>query len=411
MSEGGESAGPAGRLRVAIMSDLHAYEGEVDPPPSWLNSAATGTNPLLHPIAGLEQLVTEEPDLQADLLLCPGDLGDKAQRGGVLHGWQMVQRVRAALGTPQVIATVGNHDVSSRPTGPDPDADPTETLRGLSPLYPYDDRPTQQAFFSDYYAIVTGDTWRVVALNSSAHHVRGEREYDHGRVTPDTRQRLMNDLRAAGPCPLNLLLLHHHPMEYTDVDEPDRSTVVGGALLLTALAQADLGPWVIVHGHKHVPNLAYAPGSGSSPVVFSAGSLSATFHLNQQPITRNQFYWLEFDFDAAAELTAMVLCRFRSWYWVPSRGWIPTDPGSGLPAAGGFGARVDPRWFANKVLAAVRDSGAPALDWSGLLEVCPEAEFLIPSDLDAVAAELERIGCGVRRDKNGRYEEVAAPWP
>jgi hypothetical protein len=394
------------------MSDLHAYEGDVSPAPSWLKTDIASDNPLLHPIAGLEQLIGEDQSLsQTDVLLCPGDLGDKAQSAGVRHGWDMLQRVRSTLGSPVLVATAGNHDVTSRPVGPSPEVDPTETLRDLAPLYPCDVRAVQQAFFSDHYAIVERPDWRVVTLNTSAHHAMGEREYDHGRVTSGTRNRLMRDLRQEGHRPINTLLCHHHPIEYTAIDEPDRSTIIGGALLMAELTAADLGPWVIVHGHKHVPHLSYAPGGGTSPVVFSAGSLTAAFHLGQQAITRNQFYWLEFDFEAARNLHHSITCRFRSWYWVPNRGWIPTDPGSGLPAEGGFGVRGDPRRLAETVRAAISGTGSPSVDWGGLVDLCPEVEFLIPADLDAVATELERLGWSPRRDSCGRYEEVAGPWP
>jgi hypothetical protein len=399
------------RLRVAIMSDLHAYDGDLSPPPSWLKMGAEGTNPLLHPIAGLEQLIADDRSLQqTDLLLCPGDLGDKAQPAGVKHGWDMVQRARGALGNPLIVATTGNHDVSSRPNGPALEVDSTEILRELDPLYPYDDRATQQAFFSDHYAIVQHHGWRVVTLNTSAHHGTGEREYDHGRVTSGTRERLLRDLRQQGPSSVNILLCHHHPIEYTAIDEPDRSTIVGGALLMAELAGPDLGPWIIVHGHKHIPHLSYGPGAGTSPVVFSAGSLAASFHMGQQAITRNQFYWLEFDLQAARDLHHGLACRFRSWYWVPNRGWIPTDPGSGLPAEGGFGVRGDPRRLAEVIRTAVYDLDKPSIEWAELVNLCPEVEFLIPADLDGVAAELERMGWSVCRDTCGRYQEVAGPW-
>jgi hypothetical protein len=248
-------------------------------------------------------------------------------------------------------------------------------------------------------------------LNSSAYHAQGEREYDFGRVTPETRRRLLTDLTDEGAHALNILLCHHHPIEYTPVDEPDRSSIVGGTLLLRDLNSADLGPWVVVHGHKHLPNLAYAPGSGSSPVVFSAGSLSASFHLDQQPITRNQFYLLEFDPEAARRNHSRIACRFASWYWVPNRGWLPTTRGSGLPAKGGFGTRCDPRTLAHQINDALQASNQPSFSWDELVAACPDVEFLIPEDLEGVRRELRRIEVGVEVDENGRFEEVAARWP
>jgi hypothetical protein len=400
------------RLRIAVVSDLHAYEGDVEPAPSRLKVGETGTDPKQDPVAGLEQLISETPELaDSRLLLCPGDLGDRAQRGGVELGWSVVGRIAKALGDPHVIATVGNHDVVSRPGEVATQVDPTLVLRMLDPLYPYNDRHIQQAFFSDHYAIVEGDGWRVASVNTSAHHAVGNREFDHGRVLPETRRGLIRDLCEAGPRALNVLLVHHHPLEYTAVDEPDRSTIVGGALLMQEIIKAQLGPWLIVHGHKHVPNLAYGPGAGNAPIVFSAGSLTAAFHMDQQAVTRNQFYWLEIDPAAAAALETSLACRFRTWYWAPGGGWLPSPPRSGLPAEGGFGMRGDPRRLAADVCAAVRASGKPSLDWAGLVAAMPGIEFVIPDDLLAIAADLERRGWSVEIDQCDRFEEVAGPWP
>ncbi len=398
-------------MRIAVVSDLHAYEGDVTPAPSRLKVGVTSGDPKQDPVSGLEQLVNEDALLRdTQLLLCPGDLGDRAQRGGVELGWRVLGQLAAALGA-DVIATAGNHDVCSRPGGANPHVDPTAVLRGLQPLYPYNNRAVQQAFFSDYYAIIDANGWRVATLNTSAHHAYGDREYDFGRVIPETRHLLVRDLKQAGPQDLNILLIHHHPIEYTAVDEPDRSTIVGGALLMQEIIKARLGPWLIVHGHKHVPNLAYGPGAGDGPVIFSAGSLTASFHMDQQPITRNQFYWLEFDAAAAEALETGIAGRFRSWYWVPGDGWMPSSPGSGLPAEGGFGMRGDPRRFAADICAAVRTSGRPSLDWAGIVERCPEIEFVIPDDLRAICADLEDRGWSVKVDRCDRFEEVAGPWP
>ena len=187
-----------------------------------------------------------------------------------------------------------------------------------------------------------------------------------GGLLPETRALLVRDLAEAGRRDLNILLIHHHPLEYTAVDEPDRSTIVGGALLMQEIIKAQLGPWLIVHGHKHVPNLAYGPGGGDAPVIFSAGSLTAAFHMDQQPITRNQFYWLEFDPAAAEALETSIACRFRSWYWVPGSGWLPSPPGSGLPADGGFGSAATHAASPPTVCVAVAGQRQPRrCDWPG----------------------------------------------
>lgn len=396
-------------LSLFIASDLHAYEGAINPPPSGLKVGDEGSNPLTYPVPGFEALATQER-LTADLLLCPGDLGDHAQAGGVTHGWAMIQRMAKALGDATVLATTGNHDVMSRPPVDGSFVDPVDTLRKLSPRYPHPDRPTQQAYFGDSYAIVPYHDCRIVLLNTSTFHGQGDREYSFGRISPTTRQQLLADLDRCGYFPTNILLCHHHPIEYTALDEPDRSSLIGGAILLNELSAKPLGPWLVIHGHKHIPNLAYGPGSGGSAVIFSAGSMSASLHLNQQSTTRNQVYRIEIDQQAALGLRARLVGRFKSWYWVQNRGWLQTTPGSGLPAEGGFGFRGDPRQIAHQVSDALVSSTKPALGWNDLIASCPGLEFLIPSDLEAVRQDLELLGCGVRIDDSGRFEEVVGQW-
>ena len=298
----------------------------------------------------------------------------------------------------------------SRPPDDDTLVDPVDTLRKLSPRYPHADRQIQQAYFGDCYAIMHFAGCRIVILNTSAFHGQGEREFTFGRISPTTRQQLLADLSEEGHCDVNILLCHHHPIEYTALDEPDRSSLIGGAILLTELASKPLGPWIVIHGHKHIPNLAYGPGAGSSAVIFSAGSMSATLHPNQQSATRNQLYWIEIDRDAAASLRSRLVGRFRSWYWVRNRGWLRTTPGSGLPAEGGFGYRGDPRQIAHRVIKELSEQGSPAMMWSSLVSRLPGLEFLIPSDLEAVKHELELLDCAVRTNDSGRYEEVARQW-
>jgi hypothetical protein len=219
----------------------------------------------------------------------------------------------------------------------------------------------------------------------------------------------MRDLRDLPPKPINVLLCHHHPIEYAEFDEADRSTIVGGALVLKALQSGDYGPWLVVHGHKHVAHLAYAPGAGASPVLFSAGSVSAYLSGPQSERASNQFYVIEFDEMAAAHIPAQMAARFRSWSWVSGDGWKPSLPGAGLPSHGGFGIRVDPRRTAKDIADALVRAGRKALTWQELVSARPEVEFLIPDDLSLVATELERAGYGVQRASDGRYDEVRSP--
>ncbi len=153
-------------LRVAIVSDLHAYETTTSPtPPSHLKCDAPETHPGHHPIAGLIHLI-EEQALTADLLLCGGDLGDKAEPAAVGYAWQQVHRIKDALSAPLVVATAGNHDVDSRHAHNEHDA--KGVLQSLTPRFPVEDESLFDKFWSRHFARVENDTYQVLLLNSSA---------------------------------------------------------------------------------------------------------------------------------------------------------------------------------------------------------------------------------------------------
>src|SRR4051794_33745568 len=110
------SAGAERRLTIAVLSDLHAFDQKSKSEaaePSYLCTLAPRDLPGQHPIRGLQQLIENEK-LRADILLCPGDLGDKARPAGIQYGWRAVHEVAGYLNAGVVVGNVGNHDVDSR---------------------------------------------------------------------------------------------------------------------------------------------------------------------------------------------------------------------------------------------------------------------------------------------------------
>ena len=74
-------------LTIAIISDLHAFDdaqGKEDP--SYLSVALPENEAARHPISGLLHLINKE-GLRADLLLCAGDIGDKARPIAIKYAW------------------------------------------------------------------------------------------------------------------------------------------------------------------------------------------------------------------------------------------------------------------------------------------------------------------------------------
>jgi Calcineurin-like phosphoesterase len=133
------------RLVVAVISDIHAYEGvAADDAPS--HCCVTENDPTKNSLVGLRDLIRDlkkKENLTADLLFSPGDLGEKAQPVAIQHVWRELHDLKTLLRAKELIVTTGNHDIDSRFAHNDHDA--KGMLQSLEPRYPFaDERLTDQ---------------------------------------------------------------------------------------------------------------------------------------------------------------------------------------------------------------------------------------------------------------------------
>src|SRR5947199_10874603 len=77
-------------LAVAVLSDLHAYvDAEADRAPSHFRVTESPQDIGKNPISALKHLISER-GLSAELLLCPGDIGDRANPVAIQYAWRQV---------------------------------------------------------------------------------------------------------------------------------------------------------------------------------------------------------------------------------------------------------------------------------------------------------------------------------
>lgn len=374
-------------IRIAVASDLHAHSNS-DPSPSHLNISMPESLTFQHPISALLELIRAEK-LVADILLSPGDLGDKADAEGIAYAWAALGKLASALECGMFAATAGNHDLDSR--FKENDHNPTHILKGLVPSFPLQNDALDDKYWSRAYAIRDIGPMRIVLLNSSSSHGYGEIEKNHGRVDDLTLKGLAKDLRALGPASVNILLCHHHPHHHSELSLGEADVMKQGQQLLDMLGCGEYGRWLVIHGHKHHPKIAYAAGGSSSPIVFAAGSLCAILSGLLQTAARNQFYLIEIDPSACQKYG--LVGTIRSWDWSPGNGWIKASTlSSGLPALSGFGNRQDPMLLANEVAAIVNQS-IDTVSWTEIAERVREVGFLLPQDLAALVKVLEQKYC------------------
>lgn len=370
-------------LKIVLISDFHVYDtlSEKELRPSYIRVGDPEGLVGVNPIADLQALIAAE-EIRVDMLLCMGDLTDKARPAGVRYGWSKIQELRRQLGAQIVLATSGNHDCDSRYTYTDHDA--KGVLQSLVPTYPFEDDILADQYWSRNFFLVEGIEYRIVVLNSSAYHGMGPHEIEHGRISSTTLNRLRTNLENSSERLVNILICHHHPHPHSELGLGVNDLIQGGQQLLDLLGSGMYGKWIIVHGHKHHPKLTYAQGSGSAPLVFACGSLSACLYPELGTNVRNQFHILSVNFAESRKYG--FVGRVHTWEWAAGHGWAEAaSTGAGLPAVCGFGYRCDPVQLANEVAARVR--GARVL-WSDIRHHIPELDFILPQEFRALRAKL-----------------------
>jgi predicted MPP superfamily phosphohydrolase len=120
------------RPRLLIISDIHSFSfrpDDVDEP----SYAKANVTP--NPFTELLALLSEDPPLQADLLVCAGDICDQADEQGLDYAWGRLNEVASKSGAT-LVATAGNHDLDSRFLKNS--FNPKGALQALRPTFPHE---------------------------------------------------------------------------------------------------------------------------------------------------------------------------------------------------------------------------------------------------------------------------------
>jgi predicted MPP superfamily phosphohydrolase len=387
-------------LKMVVLSDIHA-SNRSDLRSTW---AIESTEAQLNPLSALEQLVADE-GLSADVVLCPGDLCDRADWDALPYAWSEIHRFADSLSAQHVIATIGNHDVDSheKHAGKPIDA----ALRQLDPAFPCD--PGAEHYWSSRVARVVGDDWQVVSLNSSLMRYLEDGEKDHGLVEDQTLG-LIEEITKENDLAVNVLLCHHHPQPFTRLAPGDVSHMDAGDRLVSLLNQLP-ETWMIIHGHRHQPHLDYLEGSAASPARLVAGSAGVVLWPLLSSYVRNQIHLVEFPIDLSQSLDLSLAGLVRSWSWQPGGKWIPARAeGDGLPGIAGFGYRTDGPSLARSLVKTAEDEGVSVVERERLETWQPRLPFLLPEDLGAFRRHLEQVlHCHLHLDTLGDVEQVILP--
>ena len=157
--------------KALVPSDLHCTsQPPGDSSPSFLTTRP-GRTGVLDPLTELPKVLTG--DRAPDLILCPGDLADKADPDALSDVWRRLNDLSKQLDA-SLVATVGNHDMDSRGAF---DVDPKAQLVSLEPPFPTGESKGRSNYWTYDLATVVSDRWRIVTLNSCACTATGRRTH------------------------------------------------------------------------------------------------------------------------------------------------------------------------------------------------------------------------------------------
>lgn len=382
------------KLKLLVISDLHAINDSSKATDSHLyfhNGESEYGNAFINYVKKL--------DHDIDILICAGDISNQADQECFIAGWSFVKKIKDELNIPELLCVPGNHDHQSRSNKV---FDPKHQLQFIQPRFPYDCNKKNTHFWAWHWCHSEGATlnYNAISLNTSAYHGFNE-EGVHGRVSSDVSDQISEFISSKSfvKRPINLLLCHHHPqkMEHVDRSE-DNECMQGGQYLLRRLHDANKGPWLVIHGHKHFADVTYAAAPGMNPyVIFSSGSISARLHDGVADRTSNQFYIVEIDLDKCtsegkAVGTLETHEHLRGLRWGESTSL-------NLPAKSGFGSAITPKAVADKITALISES-CPFLNEQDLSEFHDLTVNFTPHDVNSLVVELEGNDLSVECNNN-----------
>ena len=385
--------------RLLIVSDLHVTNDEISEAGESLISANPKASELGDKMfSGIANCISAE-DLKIDWVICPGDLGDKAEVIGLNYAWEKLEKLTQEIGANHLIGTAGNHDFDSRIS-----VDPKSNLQALSPLFPGITQTDCDKYFARNYCIYTDVNVRIVNLNSSAYHgyksEEGE-EYLHGRVEDSTIDQIRGEIES-DLFDVNILLTHHHMMKNDHIYKADKSEMEGAGKLLNMLSETTKSPWLVIHGHQHYPELDYGRGSSLAPIIVSAGTLSAKLSGTHASASPNQFYIIELSEKNDAHEGWFPCGRVKSWHWSAEGKWSRSPLEHKIPYGAGFGCKTNPTQAAEKVLKILDMGKQRFITLEDVFSSEPQLEFLLPGDLSLLFHTLKENGVKVVVARNAK---------
>ncbi len=370
-------------LSMFVVSDLHCIGPRAlkDQSRDSLLHLPAPADLLRSPLNGLHRLI-ETRGIEADVLVCCGDLTNRAEAEGFELGWAELERLAERLGSSSILFTPGNHDMDVYDVNGTGDhlSSLAAATRDPSLVLP---RVTDHELLTHGFELHDRGSYRVINIDTNGRNPVPRRG-KVGHVDLATIDTLEAVLEGLDPVDCYLLLCHHHPLRHGDIDADDYSAFTNAPELLAMTERLPDAAWYMIHGHKHFPRIGSV---SSTTTVFSAGSVAGAFYGPQQCVARNQAYLLRLGSDPALGPAHPPVVEFNAWDWAAVK-WIPAKDGFNIPRNGGFGARVVTPNFTRQIAEFVLSSEGERCSAEAVATRFPELKYLPPQDIERCVESL-----------------------
>jgi Calcineurin-like phosphoesterase len=254
-------------IRLAVISDIHAGDERSESTHVRTEPPAARNN--RHPLNDLRHLI-EKNTLRADYLIAPGDLANMADPNGLNYAWRQLHGLAVQL-KARLLSAPGNHDVITH----DSVTDPRHMLKSLLPTFPTGNVDIDNHFWEHGWCSIEEVDHRIVIIDSTSGFPSFpagatkrsrkwkdyKRDIDRGSLAESVERALEAYVSNLVDKKANIAIIHHHPQEHQlrDYLQDGYGPMYRGSELLDIFTGHPRGGrWVIIHGHKHVPQLANA---------------------------------------------------------------------------------------------------------------------------------------------------------
>lgn len=300
-------------ITIAVISDLHCTSQKGTQRITHLHGELTPVPKNRHPVESLKSL----SNINADYLICTGDIADKGDCKGYYDGMRYIQDLQKKLGAKKMIVLNGNHDIN---------LNEKDTCRHMKD---FDcDIFNDSKYWSNHYKILEDDNLIFLTLDTSFHITNTESLNTQPSFDHYLFQKLNDELsKLASSDKIKIALCHHHPINHSDMDDiyKKNDVIDRGDTLLDLLKKNDFD--LIIHGHKHFPKIRHY----EDLVIFCAGSFASLENVIEYG-HKNTFHILELN-----KVNHNCQGIIRTWVFSHNAGWKQPDTKTLFPAKTGFG--------------------------------------------------------------------------